>query len=220
MCRKFLLIILISIISFQVFTLESPFLGIGAELGFPLRDNSIGESLVIGLTTKFKINTNMGVLFDFFYVNTKYYNFDSGSGWYGPDSFGNIDADTSSSPEWIFYHNEFLFNLNFLVTIPLGKLVPYLSTGPAFLLMAPSEAADFYPDFAASFNAYDSSVKAFLGYMVKTGVEYFIIPQCSIGGEFFFLVPRVFDFFRDLEAMGPIYFRNATHFAISTSFWL
>jgi hypothetical protein len=221
MKKKLVFLISLILIPFSLFAqfgdVSQNVFGIGGQMILPLE---IGRTIQWAVSGKIKLTPQYAIFLDLI-LDKGFYYFDDGE-WQGPTKWGNIESE-SSSGEWLFYHTEVNFNINFGMYFPYGNLQPFVALGPYFTFYAnpESEVLANYPEFEEKFDQVSEDTPGSIGLILRGGLDYFpIIRHFSIGFEAFFKIESLSNFASSFGDEGISYLGRRFYISINAMGWI
>ncbi len=189
--------------------------GMDAFMGAPSLFNGVFDAPFPGISLRFRATPTLEFSLDYAFMNIEYYYPEEASGaWFGPVPWSSMpELFAAYRDSWLFYQTKhflapFVWYRSILSETPV-HLTLRLGLGPAFSLIIPNEASQYYPGFLDEFTAFSQSFSINLGAASRIGLETALWDNFVFGADLLFIVDSFVNVASDIAHYGYGYIERA-----------
>jgi hypothetical protein len=122
---------------------------IAAEAGIGLQTDDLLTESAIGGALGYRFDGGLLLLGEYLYAGTDFYHYVSGDGWQQAESWSDVPSGSSGRSDWIFYRRRHVIGFSAGLSGRVARLGLFATGGILLNAITLSDAAKFYPEFAA-----------------------------------------------------------------------
>jgi hypothetical protein len=122
---------------------------IAAEAGIGLQTDDLFTESAVGGSLGYRFDGGLLLLGEYLYAGTDFYYFAGTDGWRQAESWSDVPGGSSGRSDWLFYRRRHVIGITAGLSGRVARLGVFATAGILFNAITLSDAADFYPEFAA-----------------------------------------------------------------------